>query len=314
MKIHCLFKYLGLFLWPIYLLGSSEKPYVSCTLRGQLGNQLFEIATTLAYAWDYDVRPLFPELNKLEYNTQYNRDHIFYMLDVSPLPRPVQQSFTESVYYSPEKIPYHPDQYLVGYFQSWMHFHHHRKRILQIFSPSKSVKHYLNKKYADLIAHPKTVSIHVRTFNPELHSLGFFPFLGLDYYQKAMDLFPEDTLFVVFSDRINWCKVHFSKFDKNIVFIEGNDHIQDLFLMSKLKHHIISNSTYGWWGAYLNTNRKKIVVAPPYWMHPKISKFPLEESDTIYFKDWMIVDADYDAPYPDDMRSYDSHSQSCDTQ
>lgn len=125
-----------------------------------------------------------------------------------------------------------------------------------------------------------------------------------------MTLFPEDTLFVVFSDRINWCKHHFSKLNKNIVFIEGNTHIQDLFLMSMLKSHIISNSTFSWWGAYLNTHPSKIVVAPNFWLNPR--NYPPPLPDTFYFPDWKTIEADYDAPYPEDMHWYDSHSQSRD--
>lgn len=298
---------------PLYCF-SSDETFVTCQLRGQLGNQLYQIAATMAYAWDYQVKPIFPELNRIDNGIPENRKHIFFRLDASPLPRAVHSKFTETIWYSSAKVPYRPDQCLIGFYQSWIHFHHHRAKILELFAPTESQENDLQSKYYDLLSHPNTVGVHVRTFNRRLHDSGYFPFLGLQYYEKAMDLFPEDTLFAVFSDRINWCKHHFSHLDKNIIFIEGNNHVQDLFLMSKLKHQIIANSTYSWWGAYLNTNPNKTVIAPRYWLHPRIDAFPPAQPNLFYLSDWLIIDPDCDAPYPNDMTAYDTCSASIDSQ
>lgn len=309
--------FLPMFLAQAPIQAANESSYVSCELKGQLGNQLFEIAAALAYAWDYDLEPIFPELNKGEWNIYYNRDSIFFRLNASPLPRPPLSQFYEPSCYQdhPEKPSFHRDQYLHGYFQSWIHFHHQRSRLLEIFAPSKEVESYLENKYADLLAHPNSVAVHVRTFNEVAHHDRVSPFLGLDYYQQAINLFPEDALFVLFSDRINWCKHHFKEFNRNIVYIEDNDHVQDLFLMAKLKHHIIANSTFSWWGAYLNTNPHQIVVAPRFWMNPLLRHFPLEHPNAFYLPSWIIVDSDCNkAPYPEDIRQYDASSKSIDNQ
>lgn len=312
--IKSIFNYfwMGLLVYPLcFLIANEQSPYVTCHFNGQLGNQLFQIAATLAYAWDYGAQPLFPELHRTDYQIAYNRDHIFFRLDASPLPRPVQHIYEEHSWAHSPRIPYQIDHYLIGFFQSWKHFHHHRNRLLKTFAPSKSINQYLRKKYGKLLAHPNTVSVHVRTFHEAVH-YGGCPFLGLSYYEKAMNLFPEDTLFVIFSDRINWCKHHFAQFHKNMVFIEDNDHIQDLFLMTKLKHHIISNSSFAWWGAYLNTNSNKKVVTPRYWLNPRMHAYPLP--DSFLFPDWIVLDIDYEAPYPADIRAYDAYSKSLDTQ
>lgn len=306
------FALIWLTLWPAIFLGATEQPYVTCRIEGQLGNQLFMIAATLAYAWDNDTSPIFPELNRGDWNIPYNRQHIFFRLDPSSLPRPIQNAYHHPYFLNSDKIPYRPDQYLTGFFQSWKYFHHQREKILEALAPSESINDYLQIKYGDILAHPNTVAVHVRTYSPEVQSVGGLFFLGLSYFERAMGLFPEDTLFIVFSDRINWCKHHFLSFNKNIVYAEGNDHIQDLFLMSKMKHHIISNSTFSWWGSYLNINPNKIVIAPSLWVNPR--NYANLLSDNLYFADWIILDVDYDAPYPKDIRNYDTHSKSMDNQ
>lgn len=281
------------------------KSCVTCDLRGGLGNQLFEIAATLAYAWDYDAISLFPDLNRTDSNISYNRDRIFFRLSAANGPRPFIHSYHEPVWHSPQKILFQPDLKIFGYFQSWKLFDRYRDKLFSLLAPSQSVVNYLQEKYRDLISTPNTVGIHVRTFNSELHHSKLHPFLGLEYYKNAIDLFPSDSVFVVFSDRINWCKLHFPQLDRNFIFIEGNDPVEDLFLLSMMKHNIICNSTFSWWGAYLNQNPEKIVIAPKWWMHPDVYDFPPMQPNDFYLPGWKTVLWNLNEPYPSDMSWYD---------
>ena len=207
---------------------------------------------------------------------------------------------------NPKLIKAGPDCYLQGFFQSWRHFHKYRDKLLETFAPSENDYHYLLMKYGSLIDHPNTVAVHVRTQSSIAHQA--FPFLGLEYYKKGMDIFPEDTQFVIFSDRMDWCKIHFKDFiDKKIVFIDGNDHFQDLYLMSMLKHHIIANSTFSWWGSYLCQNPNKITIAPTPWAHPNFSQYVPKKED-LYLPSWRLIEYDYTLPYPSDMMLYFSES------
>ncbi len=201
---------------------------------------------------------------------------------------------------------------MIGYFQSWKHFNHHREEILSILAPSQTILDSLYAKYGDLIASENTACINVRTFNKGQSDSKRWPFLGLEYYRKAMEVFPEDTIFVVFSDRIQWCKHHFPAMDRQFVFIEGQDAIEDLFLMSMMHGHILANSSLAWWGAYLNPKPSKIVVAPQHWTHPDVEVFPPPLPNDIYFSDWIVIPNSFDTPYPHDMRWYDKNSQSDD--
>jgi len=134
--------------------GEDDQPIVCGQLGGQLGNQLFIAATTLAYAWDYNAYPMFPALNVEMSNLPYNRDHIFFRLDANTPSRPITTVFTETKWNSDARVPFVPDQLLWGCFQSWAHFHHHRAKILEIFSPRQEDIDYLNAVLESMIWNP----------------------------------------------------------------------------------------------------------------------------------------------------------------
>ena len=92
-----------------------------------------------------------------------------------------------------------------------------------------------------------------------------YPSYGVEYFAQAASLFPEETLFVVFSNKMAWCKANLSGIAKNIRFIEGETHYHDFYLMSMCKDNIICNSSFSWWAAYLNRNPSKRVIVPSPW-------------------------------------------------
>ncbi|MBS0626295.1 MAG: alpha-1,2-fucosyltransferase [Verrucomicrobia bacterium] len=287
-------------------MNSENRPFISPIFNGQIGNQLFIVAATLAYAWDYGAIPYFPGLFRKENRTSYNKDRLFFRLDTSPVPRPFKNHYRETAWYSSQRIPFREDQLIEGYFQSWKHFHHHRDKLLSILAPSEFTMNCLNQKYSDLMARSDTVGVHVRTEDIRVHASSI-PFVGLQYYRDALELFPRDMTFVVFSDRINWCKHQFPKFDRKFIFIEGNYGIEDMFLMAKCKHMIIPNSTLSWWGAYLNQNPGRTIVAPESsWLTAPVN--PRTREDQL-LPDWKSLPFDIE-PYPTDMYDYDRTSLS----
>lgn len=281
---------------------TDDRPIISPGFEGQIGNQLFVVAATLGFAWDYNARPIFPNLSMEKNRTSYNRGLLFYRLDHSPSPRPLEYIFREKIWYSADRIPFYGNDLMIeGYFQSWKHFHSHRDELLAVLAPSPFVADYLSEKYGNLISNPKTVAIHIRTSGKMPHEKRYQPFLGIEYVKRATDLFPGDFLFIIFSDRINWCKKHLSSLNRNFIFIEGNDGIEDLFLMSMMRHIIISNSTYSWWGAYLNQHPEKRVIAPEYWG----GNPPPPHTRDLFLPEWEILPVPPILPYPEDMFDYD---------
>lgn len=115
------------------------------------------------------------------------------------------------------------------------------------------------------------VSIHVRR-NDYLSSQYITGFGGIctkDYYQEAVEYMKsqlDSPSFIVFSDDIEWCRNNLVL--SNAIYVDWNtkhESWQDMFLMSKCKHNIIANSSFSWWGAWLNTYNDKKVIAPRVW-------------------------------------------------
>lgn len=163
--------------------------------------------------------------------------------------------------------------YLDGYWQSAQYFKEIRSEILQDFqlkNPLQNENASISKKMSEVVS----VALHIRRMHGikvkdkihhEIHGG-----LDLDYYQRAIEMIaakhPNLELFV-FSDDIEWAKENF-KSNFPTEFMSQNDDAHnylDLILMSHCKHQIMANSTFSWWGAWLNQNPEKVVVAPKMW-------------------------------------------------
>ena len=267
MKKFCTFKK-----WVIiFLVGEmlyAESPsFIEGQLTGQLGNQLFVIAATVSLALDHDAIPVFPDFLFDKTNgIPLNFEKVFYHLNTTK-PGDLYEYHEPFYHYAP--IPYIENMRLCGYFQSEKYFKHHKEEILELFAPRLEIKEYIESKYKDLLLHPNIVSVHLRSYYDHDPSQEVFIQYGKEYCEKAMTLFPEDTLFVVFSNKMEQCKKELASINRPKVFIECESYYYDLYLMSLCKHNIICNSSFSWWAAYLNSNPEKIIVAPPRWYTPK---------------------------------------------
>ncbi len=246
-----------------------QPPYVIGELVGQLGNQMFQVAAATSLALDHGAVALFPGfLTEKNWNIPLNYEKLFSHLNVSSPPSPPDYRYLEPQFsYSP--IPYHPRMTIRGWFQSDKYFRHHKEEITELFAPPPEVTSYLTRRYPDLINHPNSVAIHYRSYNQEDPSHEVYAVMDLDYYKAAIELFPKDSLFVVFSNDQRWCQREFAKIDRSFYFVERESpDYHDFYLMSLCKHNIICNSTFSWWAAYLNRHPEKRVVAPSRWFQP----------------------------------------------
>jgi hypothetical protein len=166
-----------------------------------------------------------------------------------------------------------PTVYLKGYFNSENYFSKIRDILLQDFVfPEINMDSELELK--NYILNKEMISVHIRRgdyLKPS--SAAFHGFCSLDYYEQAIDIIRKkepNSRICFFTDDPHWVKeTIYKKYDYSIL-VEGNNgknSWKDMFLMSLCKHHVIANSTFSWWGAWLSKYPKKIVVAPKKWFN-----------------------------------------------
>ena len=158
------------------------------------------------------------------------------------------------------------DVYLDGYWQNELYFSDIREELLRDLTSISSMSD-LGVVYMEGIKKSNSVSLHVRRGN--YLNLKNFNVLDINYYMKAVEYMRknvEKPTFYIFSDDLEWCKNSLGFLD-NCIFVDSTKtEIDDLKLMSFCKHNIIANSSFSWWGAWLNQNCKKTVIAPKGWL------------------------------------------------
>ena len=135
------------------------------------------------------------------------------------------------------------------------------KNILKQIQDSKySIS--VNIRRGDYVNNPTTRNHH------GLISKDYF-IRGVEYINKNLNLERENTNIFIFSDDISWCEANLLELKDygDIVFVSQNlEPVDSLYLISSCKSNVIANSSFSWWGAWLNTNSEKIIIAPKNWM------------------------------------------------
>lgn len=220
---------------------------------GRLGNQFFQVAATIGIARKNGCPFFLPRWPAVSFLAP--TDLAFSELVAGPRPY-VEPSFAH------RDVVVEGATDLRGFFQSERYFVGHETEIRKLFRPSSAVTDRIETKYGPLARKSGTCSLHIR--RGDYLSLPHFADLWREgYYDRAMGLFPPGTTYLVFSDDIPWCRAHLA--GSQFVFVEGQDAPEDLFLMSLCESHIIANSSFSWWGAWLNPRPNKTVVAPKSW-------------------------------------------------
>lgn len=161
--------------------------------------------------------------------------------------------------------------YIDGYWQSYKYFESIQHQLRAELIP-KSPLSGLNLLVSEKISEVSAVSLHIRRGDYVSNKVTnkFHGCLGVDYYDRAIELINNrvsDPYYFVFSDDISWAKDNLN-LKNNVEFVNhntGKNSYEDMRLMSLCQHHIIANSSFSWWGAWLNPNLDKIVIAPKQW-------------------------------------------------
>ncbi len=178
--------------------------------------------------------------------------------------------------FDPEILKISQPAYLNGYWQSERYFSDITDVLVREFTPTP-VPRADNEALAQRMRSSASVSLHIRrgdyVSNPEAQRV--HGSLSLDHYRRAVDLMAGRVAgphFFIFSDDIGWAAENLDlAYPATFVGATGgNADYEDLWLMSQCRHQIIANSSFSWWGAWLNRNPDKIVIAPQRWFAASI--------------------------------------------
>lgn len=251
-------------------------------LIGGLGNQLFQYAAAKVLALETKQK-FFIDVSQFEsyklHNYALNHFNVISKTYKKPnrYLRKIKSFYQKYTFYKEKDFGYNPDLinlkgdiiFLEGYFQSEKYFIKYEKEIREDFELRTSLKKDTKAAIAK-IESVNSVSIHIRRgdyLNNSLHNTS-----KDEYYDIALEIIQSkisNPVFFVFSDDMDWVKANFST-KQETIFIDFNDastNFEDLKLMASCKHNIIANSSFSWWGAWLNTNPEKIVIAPKLWFN-----------------------------------------------
>ncbi len=279
-------------------------------LIGGLGNQMFQYAAAKSLAHHHNTELFLDltflskspegaytkrkfELNEFNIDAKIADNNILQKFDldagklITKIKSTVPNLFKTLVYneYGHDfnsfffKLP--QNTYLNGYWQNQSYFLSQQADLIKDFElknkPGLDYQYFL-----DRITTAHSVAIHVRRGDyATLESANkFHGLLTLDYYKRAIKYLEarhHNLTYFIFSDDLNWCKLNFD-FVSNANYIESNKmdltpH-EELLLISKCNHAIIANSSFSWWGAWLNSHSNKLVIAPNQWFNSN-NKQPL---------------------------------------
>jgi hypothetical protein len=256
--------------------------FITTKLMGGLGNCLFQIAAAYSISIRDHKEFICNISDEIIVHTPYlyYKNNIFRKLKLSD--HLLSCQIHKEPFFHFSEIPKVDGSIkLDGYFQSEKYFENVKNEIKNLFEISEIDKNYLIQKYSRELNFD-TVSLHVRRGN--YIGLNYYhENQTIEYYNKAINHLGQDYHFLIFSDDIEWCKQNF-QFLKNKTFVEGNLDYQDLYLMSMCNNNIIANSTFSWWGAWMNNNNK--VIAPSKWFGSGLSH---NNTKDLYCDNWIIL-------------------------
>jgi hypothetical protein len=262
---------------------------------GGLGNQLFQIFATISYS--IDTKNPFAFSN-IRLSSKRNLYWTNLLIRLTPF---IKESFPSLICVSEKEFRYNPinlglligkNVYLHGYFQSYKYFEHNFTTIYRMIDINRFKHDIITETALNL---ENTVSMHFRLGDykqiQECH-----PILPYEYYSDALRYIPIDiTTVLYFCEDVDHMEVlHIIRLLKNdfpeIEFKRAPNTMSDwqqMILMSCCKHNIIANSTFSWWGAYLNTTSNKIVCYPSKWFGPALQQ---HDTKDLCPSDWLKIE------------------------
>lgn len=258
--------------------------------HGEFGNQLFQIAATIGYATKQKRDFLFPEWIGLTSQDKYSKYFKSPIAQTNILPK--TEGFYKEPYFHYQEIPFFEENLdIFGYFQSEKYFQHCKDTIKDVFEPSNTVKNI------NILNYNNSVCIQLRFYDCSrpynTHHIGFDvdpknefyyqPEENLDFLKKAINYFGKNKNYYITTNNSQKAQQMFKNYD-NFYILDNFNYIEQFFIQTKCENNIISNSSFGWWGAWLNSNPEKVIFAPQKWFKDK----NMNTTD-LYPKEWRVI-------------------------
>lgn len=288
---------------------------LTCNLQGGLGNQLFQIFTTIAFSLKTNNSFFFQNKYQLTNEkdalngatVRYTYWDTFlsglsvFVKDSNKLPNLELIIKEKGFNYDPSILlnmmnNQQKVKMLVGYFQSYKYFDIYKKAIFKLAKIEASQKLVYNKSKEDYnLDLNASVSIHYRLGDYKKLQ-DYHPILENSYYIDALKSLVKKTqikhvIFFCEDDDLDEVLVNIYELEQifpELIFVRGGQYLSDweqMMLMSLCGSNIIANSTFSWWGAYFNTNPTKIVCYPGTWFGPKAG----HDTSDLFPEDWIMI-------------------------
>jgi len=287
---------------------------ITCNLMGGLGNQTFQIFTTISYAIDNKKKIKFLKTDTLGTNGTTVRN-TFWNTFFSKLKPFLIETLSEKMHIIKEQdFSYsqlnmdtttnktNENIMIQGYFQSYKYFQENYDVIYRMLTINEQKNAVLKKLELSNETLKNSISMHFRLGDykllPEYH-----PILKWEYYERALNCIlykNEDKEYYQFSTVYYFCEeedikevsdtilILIEKFPQ-CIFERGNKELADweqMLLMSCCQNNIIANSSFSWWAAYLNSNKDKMVCYPSVWFGPRLSHLDTKD---MYPDEWIKI-------------------------
>jgi len=251
---------------------------------GYLGNQLFQVSSTIGIAMARGVNWDFPAF--------INETEIGSLCDISGALTAEDLAHSTTI---PEKLgTFHDVQIpndtagiysLEGYFQSPLYFQEYEPFIHNFVKFKPDLVARVQSEVPESLS-PNAVALHVRRGDYVETFSDIYTILDENYYLSALQQIPNIDVVVIASNDIAWCREKFGNLPFKVIFSPFTEPALDLVLLSQCRHKIIANSSFSWWAAYLG-QRGGVVVAPSPWYNVG-GKLGSWNSDDMYLDGWIV--------------------------